>query len=46
MEEVLPALYDLHDHIRSLSGSGSEGSTYEQETAYRNLFVSLKAKKT
>lgn len=46
MEEVLPALYELHDHIRSLSQADMNQLTYEQETAYRSFFSSLKPGKT
>ena len=46
VEEVLPALFDLHDHIRLFGESGPQRTTFDQETAYRNLFSLLKSQKT
>ncbi len=43
MEEVLPALYDLHDHLLKLSKYAGEQATYEQQIAYRRLIASLKS---
>lgn len=46
VEEVLPALFDLHDHIRSISEGMPQRTTFEQEIAYRNLFSLLKSQKS
>jgi len=40
MEEVLPALHDLHNHLISVNKKTGEQVTYEQQIAYRRLIVS------